>query len=220
MSSRARRTLVATAPDGTEVTEQTSGNYDIAGLIQHEGGSWVIAAHGTSRASVQNRTSTLYNRGSYQAMHVSDLVELTVPVIREYFGTHHGLIVDAAYSSGTHEGLGESDARAVLYAAGASLDHMAGAIRQAMDHPGEKGHAGVQGSSGIIGISYSGGELTLERVVPDWYFIGLVGASATRSYLRHIARCGWTSVAIRHGERVADFQVSEIVKSMNARPDR
>jgi hypothetical protein len=219
MSSRARRTMVATAPDGTEVTEQTSGNYDTAGLIQHEGGTWVIAAHGTSHSSVYNRTSTLYNRGCYKSMHVSDLVEQTAPVLREYFGTHQ-VTVDSAYSSGTHEGLGESDARAVLYAAGASLDHMSSAIRQAMDHPGQKGHTGVQCSGGIVGISYDGGKLTLERVVPSWYSRGIEGSHATRSFLRKVAAAGWTSVNVSYGSRLAEFQVAEVIRSMSARPQK
>ena len=88
MSSRTRRTLVVTAPDGTEVTEQTSGGYDTAGIVQGADGTWRLVAHGWSHASVYDRTHARYNRGDNRAMHVGDLVEQTAPIVREYFGTH------------------------------------------------------------------------------------------------------------------------------------
>lgn len=91
--SGTKRTLVALAPDGTEVTQQTSGNYSVAGLIQRESGSWFIAAHGNSWASVKSRTSAMYGRGCYRQMHVADLREVTAPVVREYFGTHNVTVI-------------------------------------------------------------------------------------------------------------------------------
>lgn len=215
MSSRTRRTLVATAPGGIEVTEQTAGKYDTAGLIQRTDGSWVIAAHGTSRDSVYNRTHAMYNRGDYLAMHVADLVEQTAPVIRAYFGTHQAL-VETAYTPGTHEGLSESELRTVLYAAGASLDHMRSGISVAASHPGEKGHAGVQLGAGIASVSYNGASFSV-KLPAGWYSAGFRHVEASRSYLRTLARCGFTAVAVRHGDQVADFQLSEIIKSMGAR---
>lgn len=88
MSGRTRRTMVITAPDGTEVTEVTAGGYTVAGVIRNDHGQWHIAAHGYSLDSVYNRTHALYNKGSYQAMYVGDLIEKTAPVISKYFGTH------------------------------------------------------------------------------------------------------------------------------------
>jgi hypothetical protein len=88
MSSRSPRVLVVIAPDGTEVTERTSGSYTVAGIVQNEDGSWWIAAHGNSWDSVKSRTSMRYGRGSYKQMHVAELRERTAPVLRDYFGTH------------------------------------------------------------------------------------------------------------------------------------
>lgn len=42
-------------------------------------------------------------------------------------------------------------------------------------------------------------------------------AQAGRTMLRKLAKDGWTAVAVRQGGRVADFQIDEILKSMNAR---
>ena len=88
MSSRTARNLVITAPDGTDVIKRTSGGYDTAGIIQHENGSWALAAQGWSHESVYNRTHAIYNRGCYKTMHIGPLHEQTAPVIRKYFGNH------------------------------------------------------------------------------------------------------------------------------------
>ena len=148
MSSRPVRTLVATAPDGTEVTQKTSGSYDTAGLIQARDGHWFIAAHGWSHESVYNRTHVRYNRGDYQAMHVSGLVEQTAPVIRDYCGTHDTYVI-ACFTPGK------------------------GWVR--------------------------------ERQL------------AGRSHLRRLARNGVTDVAVNHNGNEADFPMSELLKSMNAK---
>lgn len=156
MGSRASRTLVATAPDGTEVTRETSGSYDTAGLLQAADGHWLIAAHGWSRNSVYNRTHARYNRGSYQAMHVSDLVEQTAPVIREYFGTH-AVRITSYFCGGQW--------RDVLAADGSSRCFLGGG----------------------------------------------------RAALRSLARDGIEAVMVSANGRSADFQMTVLVKSMNAR---
>lgn len=213
MGSRTARTLVATAPDGTEVTQQTSGSYDTAGLLQAADGRWFIAAHGWSRDSVYSRVHARYNRGDYRAMHVTDLIEQTAPVVRLYFGTH-SVSVNSVYSPGTHEGLSENDLRAVLLAAGASLSELDGVARVAMGRPGEKGHASVQVSDGIASVSYADGHFSVEMPA-GWRRIQWHGAG--RSALRQLLRLGWTGVAFAYLGRVADFEASELVKSMNAR---
>lgn len=86
--TRTMKTLVITAPDGTEVTERTSGGYDTAGIIQDYDGKWHLAAHGWSRNSVWKRTRTQQDRQRCQTMYVGSLREQTDPVIREYFGTN------------------------------------------------------------------------------------------------------------------------------------
>lgn len=220
MGSRARKTVAVMAPGGGEVTSQTSGHWDTAGIIQKADGTWFIAAWGNSHSSVYNRTHAKYNRDpSFKAMHVGDLTEVTAPLIREYFGTHQ-VTIESAYSPGAHEDLSENDLRTVLYAAGASLDHMRGSVLVAMDHPGKRGHAGVQLASGIAGVSYAGGKFSLERLPAGWYSTGIKGVPASRSFLRQLARSGYTAIAFRGGSRIADFQASELLKSMNARTAR
>jgi hypothetical protein len=86
--TRILKTLVITAPDGTEVTERTSGGYDTAGIIQDYDGKWHLAAHGWSRDSVWKRTRTQQDRDRCKTMFVGQLYEKTAPVIRDYFGTH------------------------------------------------------------------------------------------------------------------------------------
>jgi hypothetical protein len=90
--TRILKTLVIVAPDGTEVTERTSGGYDTAGIIQDYDGKWHLAAHGWSRDSVWKRTRTQQDRSQCRTMHVGQLYEQTAPVIREYFGTHQVFI--------------------------------------------------------------------------------------------------------------------------------
>lgn len=144
-------TLVATAPDGTEVTRKTSGKYDTAGLIQRRDGTWFIAAWGWSWDSVYNRTHIRYNRGDYLAMHISALVEQTAPVLREYCGTHDVYIL-ACYTPGK------------------------GWVRERQGAP--------------------------------------------RPWLRRLAREGVTAVSVSREGREADFQMAEIIRSMNARKPR
>lgn len=86
--ARTMKTLVITAPDGTEVTERTSGGYDTAGIVQDYKGKWHLAAHGWSRDSVWKRTRMQQDRSRCRTMYVGQLYEETAPVIREYFGTH------------------------------------------------------------------------------------------------------------------------------------
>lgn len=149
MAGRTRRTLVATAPGGTDVRMQTAGDYAIAGLIQRSDGTWFIAAKGfRSTASVYNRTHAIYNRGDYKAMHVSDLIEETAPVLREYFGTH-AIVLEEAFRPGS-----------------------------------------------------------------DW---SQPARGAGRSVIRQLAGDGYTAVAFRLGTRTADFQMDELLRSMNAR---
>jgi hypothetical protein len=167
MSSRTRRTLVATTSDGSEVTEKTSGNYSIAGLIQGEDGTWRIVARGWSWDSVKKRTSTMYGRGCYRAMHVSDLIEQTAPMIREYYGAHY-VVIDALYRS-------DLESQDSMYKPGWTSPAKAGYVQQ---------------------------HHTL---------------AAGRTMIRQLARDGWTAVAFRRGTRIADFQMEELLKSMNAR---
>lgn len=213
MGSRASRTLVATAPDGTEVTQETSGSYDTAGLLQAADGHWLIAARGWSRNSVYNRAHARYNRGDYQAIHVSDLTEQTAPVVRAYFGTH-AVAVDQVYGPGTHQGLTEAQLREVLRIAGANMEHADGVALVARNHPGEEGHAGIRtGSGSMASISYADGKFSL-AMPGGWHrFRSMAGRQA----LRHLARHGWTTVAFAHAGRVADFQVSELLESMKGR---
>jgi hypothetical protein len=86
--ARTRKTLVVTAPDGTEVTERTSGGYDTAGIIQDYDGKWHLAAHGWSRDSVWKRTRTQQDRQRCRTMYVGQLREQTAPAIHDYFGTN------------------------------------------------------------------------------------------------------------------------------------
>ena len=220
MSSRTRKTLVATAPDGTEATEQTSGGYTVAGLIQSTSGQWFIARHGNSWDSVKNRTSALYHRGYYKAMHVSDLIEVTAPVVREYFGTH-AVSVTSVYRPGSYEKLTEKALRDILLWAGATSSHVDSAILVAMDRPGKKGHAGVQASHGIVGISYDeDGSYGLNLHRSGWEPAGGSRPAGCHA-LRQMAREGVTAFEVRGpGGRTADFQAPEVLKSMNARKAR
>lgn len=86
--ARTMRTLVVTAPDGTEVTERTSGGYDTAGIVQTYDGKWHLVAHGWSRDSVWKRTRTREDRMHGKTMYVGQLREQTAPVIHDYFKTN------------------------------------------------------------------------------------------------------------------------------------
>lgn len=169
MSSRTRKTLVITAPDGTDVTEVTAGDYSVAGIIQGEDGRWRIVAHGYAHNSVANRTRAMYNRGSYRTMHTGLLREVTAPVIRDYFGTH-AVTVDKVFRST----LPPDQQDSML-------------------------------SPGWIMACDAG-------YVPE-----NTTMAAGRSILRMLAKDGWEAVSIYAGGRLADFQMSEILKSMNAR---
>jgi hypothetical protein len=206
--------MVIEAPGGAQVTEETSGNWDTAGIIQKADGTWFIAAHGCSRASVYDRTHARYNRGhDYLAMHVGALREATAPVVRDYFRTH-AVVISSLYSPGIHQGLSEHEVRGVLRVFGANSAHVDGTVLVARDHPGEEGHAGVWAAGAIASVSYADGKFAVKvpagwRPVPGWV--------AGRWFLRRLAREGWTAVAFRQGDRVADFQVDQLLKSMNAR---
>jgi hypothetical protein len=56
MASKPKATLVATAPDGTEVRFRTAAGYDWAGIVQRRSGEWVLLAKGWAYASVEDRT--------------------------------------------------------------------------------------------------------------------------------------------------------------------
>lgn len=86
--ARTMKTLVVTAPDGTEVTERTSGGYDTAGIVQTYDGKWHLVAHGWSRDSVWKRTRIREDRMHGKTMYVGQLREQTAPVIHDYFGTN------------------------------------------------------------------------------------------------------------------------------------
>lgn len=90
--TRKMRTLVVTAPDGTEVTERTSGGYDTAGIIQDYDGKWHLVAHGWSRDSVWKRTRTQEDRQRGKTMYVGQLREKTAPVIHDYFKTNEVMV--------------------------------------------------------------------------------------------------------------------------------
>lgn len=55
MDSKPKVTLVATAPDGTEVKIRTSAGYDWAGIAQRKDGTWVLLAKGWAYYSVEAR---------------------------------------------------------------------------------------------------------------------------------------------------------------------
>lgn len=220
MSSRTRTTLVATAPDGTEVTEETSGGYTVAGLIQNESGQWFIARHGFSYDSVRSRTSMLYGRGYYRTWHMADLIEVTAPILREYFGTHN-VSITSVWWPPVWENLTEAALRGILCdGLRATPSDVDGAILVARDRQGRTGHAGVQVAEGIAEVSY-GNDGTFSVKLPD----GTSGwkpvkgsRPAGKQALRALAREGVTAIEVRGpGGRTADFQMTEIVKSLNAR---
>lgn len=106
ISTRTRKTLIATSMWG-EFEYQTSGNYDVAGVIQYtENGQLIrrIAAVGTSWASVASRTKAELRRvrpnthpSDYSyLMEVVSMTEATAPSIRKYFG-RHGLTVTSVF---------------------------------------------------------------------------------------------------------------------------
>lgn len=220
-STRTRKTLVATAPDGTEVTEQTAGGYTVAGLIQRTDGTWVIAAHGHSEKSVKSRTSMLYGRGYYKAFHVTALIEVTAPVLREYFGTH-AIGIDQVFRTGSYTGLSEEALRAILDRECATRYH-GDAIREAVEQGTtvvstiNDGPATIRHEDGTFSMEVKGGWYYTWQGEADYTVIDHPLLAAGRSVLRQIARDGWTAISVRHGDRTADFQVSEILKSLNAR---
>lgn len=144
--------MVITAPDGTEVTERTSGDYDTAGIVQDYDGKWHLAAHGWSRNSVWKRTRTQQDRQRGKTMYVGLLLEETAPAIREYFGTHQVYISEYFLP----------------------------------------GHGWVK-----------------------------VSRNAGKSMLRYLAKEGVVTVSVSsifgHRKEYADFQMDELLKSMNAK---
>ena len=221
MRGRTRKTLVATAPDGTEVTEQTSGGYTVAGLIQHEGGQWFIARHGSSWDSVRSRTSALYGRGYYKAWHVADLIEVTAPIVREYFGTHN-VSITATWREAIYTGLTETALRGIVCDGLRVFPrHVDGVILTAREHPGTW-DAGIQAAGGIAAIRYEDGTVSLELrgIKAGWQNVS-GSRPAGRASLRDLACEGVTAVEVRGpGGRTANFQMPEIIKSMNARNTR
>lgn len=167
MSGRITRNLVITAPDGTEVTDRTAGDYTVAGIIQGDQGTWRAVAHGWSHESVARRTAALYRRGCYRSMHTGTLTEATAPVIREYFGTHH-VAIDAMFRP--------------------DLEKQHPQMKPGWAYPWDAG-----------------------------YTTRTQKLTAGQSMIRQLARDGWTALTFRLDTRQADFQMDELLKSMNAR---
>lgn len=86
MSSK--RKVAFYAPDGTEVTYETSGKWDTAGIVEHPGGSWSLVANGFSPDAVRKRTVAYYRSHRLMGFAVTPIWEATAPVVREYFGSH------------------------------------------------------------------------------------------------------------------------------------
>jgi hypothetical protein len=62
MERAAKVTLVATAPDGSEVRHRTAAGYTWAGIAQQADGAWVLLAKGWAYKSVKDRTGLVYRR--------------------------------------------------------------------------------------------------------------------------------------------------------------
>jgi hypothetical protein len=84
MSSRSTRKLIGLAPDGTEVSIMTSGNYDLGGIIKNRDGSWSVVTKGASYNSVRSRTSSYYGRQGRDFTVVS-LMEDIPQQLKDYF---------------------------------------------------------------------------------------------------------------------------------------
>lgn len=140
---------------GTEVLFTTaSSKYDYVGLLQQDG-QWGVQAKGWSYHSVRSRVRTAARRvNSYAVEHISCTsitVEVTAPVVRDYFGSHR------------------------------------------------------------VNISQ------VFRPGKGWEEVNL---HAGRSNLNWLARQGITGVEFTGGQRTADFQMTELLRSMRARKSR
>ena len=62
MEKAEKVTLVATAPDGSEVRFRTAAGYTWAGIAQQADGAWVLLAKGWAYKSVKGRTGLVYRR--------------------------------------------------------------------------------------------------------------------------------------------------------------
>lgn len=85
LSGRTTRKLIGIAPDGTEVSIMTSGDYDLAGIIKNRAGNWSIVAKGSSHASVRSRTVTRYRYSSAITFEVISLMEDIAQPLKDYF---------------------------------------------------------------------------------------------------------------------------------------
>ena len=92
MTSTTTQTLVATAPDGVEVTYRTRAEYHYAGLIRGSDGQWFLGAKGWSQESVRSRTHTLAGYATYVVVpfkvKVQSVAETEVPeAIAKHFAS-------------------------------------------------------------------------------------------------------------------------------------
>lgn len=111
MPGRSRKTMILTA-FGEELEYKTAGGYNVAGAIQYwsDGGVLVrkVVAVGYSPNSVQARARKAFRDAVPRAtpdwyphsVDVGALIEATLPVIRQYFGTHR-VAVTGWYVPGT-----------------------------------------------------------------------------------------------------------------------
>jgi hypothetical protein len=86
--SRTTRKLIGIAPDGTEVSIMTSGDYDVAGIVKNRAGNWSIVAKGVSSESVRRRTLAYFNRSPRMSLVAWDLVPLMEDIpqqLKDYF---------------------------------------------------------------------------------------------------------------------------------------
>jgi hypothetical protein len=84
MSSRSTRKLIGIAPDGTEVSIMTSGDYDLGGIVKGRDGVWSVVTKGSSYDSVRSRTSSYYGRNGRDFTVVS-LMEDIPQALKDYF---------------------------------------------------------------------------------------------------------------------------------------
>jgi hypothetical protein len=84
--SRTTRKLIGIAPNGTEVSIMTSGDYDVAGVVSSQAGNWSIVAKGCSSESVRRRTSAYYGRSTTaRSFAVVPLMEDIPQQLKDYF---------------------------------------------------------------------------------------------------------------------------------------
>ena len=89
--SGTKKILVAEAPDGQVIRVETSGGWDLAGIVKRASdGSWVIVQRGCSHEAVAKRTKTSYYRGPYTDFKVVQLREQMPSAIERYLSVRHG----------------------------------------------------------------------------------------------------------------------------------